>query len=137
MKDTSNGQRALWMVLITSLAAPFFAALAMAALGIIHQILDLDLLPIGEGTVGAFAARIFLWSTFPAAITALALVPFVLQGGTYGWLHAAIAGVAACGAAAMVFPAPFTGSVPLVAFAAGLLSVGIRALLVHAGILKP
>ena len=32
MKDVSNGQRAFWMVLITSLAAPFLAGLIEVAL---------------------------------------------------------------------------------------------------------
>jgi hypothetical protein len=137
MKEISNGHRALWMVLITSLAVPFFAGLAAAALGIVHQILDLGILPIGDGTVGAFAARVFLLSSFPAAISAVALVPFVLQRGTYGWLHAAVAGVLSYGVAAVVFPASFTGFRPAVAFAAGLLAVGMRALLINAGILKP
>lgn len=137
MKEISNGHRALWMVLTTSLAVPFFAGLAAAALGIVHQILDLDVLPIGDGTVGAFAARVFLWSSFPAALAALALVPFVLQAGAYSWLHAAVAGVIACGAAAIVFPTAFPSLMPAVAFAGGVAGVGMRVLLINAGILKP
>lgn len=137
MKDISNGQRALWMVLITSLALPFAAALGVAAIGIIHQLLDLDILPIGSGTVGAFAARAFLWSSFPAALSALALVPFVLQSGTYGWLHAAIAGVLACGAAAVVFPLAGSSLMPVIAFAGGALAVLGRIFLINAGIVKP
>ena len=136
MKAT-NATRAIWMVLITSLAGPFIVAFAVAAIGLVHQILDLGLLPFGDATVGDIAVRVFLWASFPATIAALALVPFVLQSGTYSWLHAAVAGVIGCGLAAVIFPIAHGSVMPLLAFAAGLTGVGMRALLIRGGILKP
>ena len=93
MKNVSNGQRALWMVLITSLAAPFFASLIVVALRFVGPARRLHSAgetgaPIGRSAVDAFA-----WSALPATVAALGLSPFVLQHGTYTWLQAAVAGV--------------------------------------------
>ncbi|WP_291166103.1 hypothetical protein [Hyphomicrobium sp.] len=132
----SNTQRALWMVLITSLAVPFFAGLIDLGLMLLSPATDF-LLPahggqgLGEAGVGAF-----IWSAFPATVSALGLTPFVLQNGTYGWLEAAVAGVLGFIAAAIIFPLDASMGVPFLAFTAGLLFIGMRALLMTIGILK-
>lgn len=137
MNDISNAHRALWMVLITSLSVPFFAALAMAAVTLAASLVGAELPAFFQGTTGDIALSSFVWASFPATIAAFALVPFVLQEGTYGWLHAAVAGVAACGAAAIIFPIDSPGMMPVIAFAGGLFGIVIRLLLINVGVLKP
>ena len=137
MNQITNAQRALWMVLITSLAAPFFASLADVAMTLASPLFDFALPPRGEKPLGEVAVDAFVWSAFPATFSALALLPFVLQAGTYSWLHAAIAGVVAFAAAEFVWPVP-PGSAPAVlAFLAGMIAILMRAILINGGILKP
>lgn len=137
MNGISNAHRALWMVLVTSLSTPFFVALAMVALIAIAAIAGVPL-PAGmQISVGDIAIASFVWASFPAAIAAFALVPFVLQHGTYSWLHAAIAGVVACAAAAIIFPLNGGPLLSVIAFAGGLIAIGLRMMLITYGILKP
>ncbi len=85
--------RALWMVLITSLAAPFFVALIVVGLQLLSPATDF-LLPFrGTEPIGEFGIDTFVWSALPATVAALGLTPFVLQHGAYTWLQAAVAGV--------------------------------------------
>lgn len=132
----TNAQRALWMVLITSLAAPFFASLVFAALNLATPVLDFALPPRGGAGIGEAAVAAFAWSALPATAAALGLVPFVLQEGGYGWLHAAVAGVLGFAAGVIIFPFSYGGSLPFLAFIAGLIAVGMRAMLVRGGILR-
>ncbi len=135
MQDVSNSQRALWMVLITSLAAPFFASLLCVALALARPATDF-LLPEATGTpIGVIAVDVFAWSALPATVAALGLTPFVLQHGTCTWLQSAIAGVLAFTAGAIIFPFADHGGLPMLAFVAGLLAVGMRAMLIRGGIL--
>lgn len=135
--DVSNGQRALWMVLITSLAAPFFASLVAVAMMLAGSMLD-GLLPpragrsIGEAAVGAFA-----WGALPATIAALGLTPYVLHAGTYSWLHAAVAGVIAFTAAVILWPIEAGGALAFLSFLAGLVAIGLRSMLIRGRILRP
>jgi len=132
----SNSQRTIWMVLITSLAVAFFAGLIDLGLMSLSPLTDPLLPPRGAEGLGEAAIDAFVWSSFPATIAALGLTPFVLQRGTYSWLEAAVAGVLAFMAAVIIFPFEAPGGVPFLAFAAGLLMIGMRALLIVAGILK-
>ena len=134
--EGSNGQRALWSVLITSLAAPFFAGLALAVLGLAGGQFGFNIPPQfgaspGEAAVGAFA-----WGAFPATVSAIGLTPFVLERGSYGWLEAAVAGVLAFAVAEFIFPITLMGALPVMAFCAGLLAVFMRYVLIRAGILR-
>lgn len=138
--DVTNGQRALWMVLITSLAAPFFASLAAVALTLASPIFDFTLLPLADKPLGEVAVGAFIWSAFPATVGALALTPFVLQQGTYSWLAAAVAGVLAFTAATIIIPfggADIQPMLPFLAFLAGVIAIIMRAVLMRAKILKP
>ena len=135
MKNVSNSQRALWMVLITSLSAPFFAALLYMALSFVGPVKDLVLPPSGGEGFGEIAVNVFAWSAFPATVAALGLTPFVFQHGSYSWLHAAVAGVVAFGAGAIIFPFADGGALPFLAFLAGLLAIGVRTMLIAGGIL--
>jgi len=135
VNDVSNGQRALWMVLITSLAAPFFASLASVALALARPLTNFLMPEAPMPAIGEFAVDVFAWSALPATVAALGLTPFVLQHGTYSWLHAAVAGVLAFTAAAIIFPFPNQGALPVLAFLAGVIAIGMRGLLITAGIL--
>ncbi|WP_339082805.1 hypothetical protein [Hyphomicrobium sp. ghe19] len=132
----SNTQRALWMVLITSLALPFFAGIVDLGLMLLSPATDFLLPSRGGEGLGEAGIDAFVWSAFPATVSALGLTPFVLQTGTYGWLEAAIAGVLGFMAAVIIFPFGASTGVPFLAFAAGLLFIGMRALLMMIGILK-
>jgi len=132
----SNGQRALWMVLITSLAAPFFASLVFLALNLASPYLDFALPPHTDAPLGEAAVAAFAWGALPATVAAIGLVPFVLQEGTYSWLQAAIAGVLGFAAGVIIFPFAYGTSLPFLAFLAGLVALGMRAMLIKGGILK-
>jgi hypothetical protein len=135
MKNVSNTQRALWMVLITSLAAPFFAALIVAALTLTGPVAAYVLPAQGGAPLGEIAVGAFAWSALPATVAALGLVPFVLQLGSFSWLQAAVAGVLGFAAGAIIFPLAEGGAPPLLAFLAGLVAIGMRALLIAGGVL--
>ncbi len=128
--------RALWMVLITSLAAPFFVALIVVGLQLLSPATDF-LLPFrGTEPIGEFGIDTFVWSALPATVAALGLTPFVLQHGAYTWLQAAVAGVLAFMAGAIIFPFAAGSVLPFLAFLAGLVAIAMRALLVAGGILR-
>ena len=131
-----NPLRALWMVLITSLAAPFFAGLIVVALQFMGPVTEFLLPPHSGEAIGEVAVDAFVWSALPATVAALGLTPFVLQQGTYTWLHAAVAGVLGFMAGAIIFPFPATPAMPFLAFLAGLVAIGMRALLIAGGVLR-
>ncbi|HET6390062.1 hypothetical protein [Hyphomicrobium sp.] len=122
----SNTQRAIWMVLISSLAVPFFAGVIDLGLMLLSPLTDAVLPARGSGGAGEAAAGAFVWSVLPAAVAALGLTPFVLQRGTYSWLEAAVAGVLGFMAAVIIFPFEPPSGVPFLAFTAGLIMIGMR-----------
>jgi hypothetical protein len=132
----SNGVRALWTVLITSLAAPFVAGLIAVALQFYGPVADFLQLPAGAEPIGELAVDAFVWSALPATVAALGLTPFVLQHGTYSWLQASVAGVVAFAAGAIIFPFEAGRALPLLAFLAGLVAIGMRAILITSGVLR-
>ena len=96
MNGISNGQRALWTFLITTLAAPFFGALIVMALGVAAGALGkgpeslraLD--SAGQwGWADDKAFATFVWSAVPAGIGAAVLAALAAVRGTFGWLEAA------------------------------------------------
>jgi hypothetical protein len=137
MNDVTNNQRALWMVLITSLAAPFFASLIHVAMTLASPLFDFALPPRDGRPIGEVAMAAFAWGAIPATVAALGLIPYVLQTGTYTWLNAAIAGVLAFFAAALIVPFGSGPAMPLLAFLAGLIAIGMRVMLIRGQILKP
>jgi len=136
MKNVSNAQRALWTVLISSFPAPFFAGLINLALSLASPLTDFLLPPHGDVAASELAVNAFAWSALPATVMALGLMPFVLQHGTYSWLQAAIAGVLGFAAGSIIFPLAPGSALPLLAFIAGLVAVGVRAMLLAGGILR-
>lgn len=137
MAKIPNAQRAIWMVLITSIAAPFFASLIGVALFLVAPFFDFLLPPRADKPLGEVAAGAFIWSAMPAIVAALGLTPYVLQSGTYGWLHAAVAGVLAFTAATVIWPFSDGQSTTFLAFLAGLVAMAMRSMLIRGGILKP
>lgn len=137
MSEITNTQRAFWMVLITSLAAPLAAALIEVALTLASPLFGFEFPASGQDQIGDIALKAFSWSAMPAAIGAIGLVPYVLQSGTYSWLHAAVAGVLAFGAGAIIAPIGAGPAMPLLAFLSGLIAVAVRAALIEGRILKP
>jgi len=135
MQDVGNSQRAIWMGLITSLAAPFFASLIVVALTFTGPLADYLLPAQGGSPLGEIAVNVFAWSALPATAAALGLIPFVLQLGSYSWLQAAVAGVLGFAAGAIIFPLPDGGAPPVLAFLAGLIAIGMRMMLIRGGIL--
>lgn len=125
------------MVLITSLAAPFFAGLIAVAVSLVAHVTGWVKIPGGALSLGDAGIATFAWSAIPATIAALGLSPYVLQSGTYSWLHAAVASVVAFGVSTIIAPIPAGPFVPMMAFLAGLIAVGMRAMLVRGGILLP
>jgi hypothetical protein len=132
----SNMTRAIWMVLITSLAAPFFAGLLFVALQFAGSATDFLLPPRPGEAIGEVGVDAFVWSALPAAVAALGLTPFVLQTGSFTWLQAAVAGVLGFMAGAIIFPFSAGGALPFLAFLAGLVAIGMRGLLIAGGILR-
>ncbi len=132
----ATSQRAVWMVLITSIAAPLFAALIHVAWGLSGPVFD-GLVPLRvHQSVGEMAGAAFVWATLPATVAGLGLTPYVLQSGTYSWLQAAVAGVIACGLSVIVWPIDVGAAMPFLAFMAGLIAIAIRQMLIVGGILK-
>lgn len=136
MAKTSNAQRALFSVLITALIAPAVAAAAALAIWLTGALLGVQLLPLAGERADAVALGAFVWSALPAIVAALALTPYVLRDGTYGWLHAAVAGVVAFGAAAIIFPFGGGPVMPAMAFLAGLIAILVRSILIGVRILR-
>lgn len=134
-----NMQRALWTFLIFALVAPFFAALAIAAVVILAPLLGLgDLLPANLPPLGIVALSTFVWGIVPALLAGIALAVIVLRQGSVGWIAAAAIGVVAFAIAAIIFPAPELAHLrPYLAFLAGLVAVVLREMLARARILAP
>lgn len=135
--EVTNRQRALWMVLITSLAAPFFAGLIAVAASLAANLTGLQLVSGAERPLGDVGLETFAWSAIPSTLGAIGLTPYVLENGTYGWLHAAVAGVLAFGASAMIAPIAGGPLMPLFAFFAGLIALGMRVMLIRGSIINP
>lgn len=137
MQEIANTQRAIWMVLITSLAAPFLAALVVVAIALATTLFDFQGPAGGSMPLGEVAVKALSWSAMPATIGALGLSPYVLDKGTFSWLHAAIAGVVAFGAVAIIAPIGAGAAMPVLAFLAGLIAIAVRVVLIQGHILKP
>jgi hypothetical protein len=124
------------MVLITSLAAPFFAGLIEIALKLASPAFDFALQVSPNQSLGEAGMAAFAWGAIPSTVAALGLTPYVLQHGTYGWLQAAIAGVLAFFAGALIVPFGAGPAMPFLAFLSGMIAVGMRAMLINGKILK-
>lgn len=137
MEKISNKQRAFWMVLITSLAAPFLAGLIGLALAVVANAAGLQFGSSPTLSLGESAMTMFAWSAIPATIAALGLTPYVLQNGTYSWMHAAVAGVLAFGVSTIIAPITAGAFMSVLAFTAGVIALAMRSILIRGKILLP
>jgi len=129
---TRNPARLLWTFLFYTLAGPFLAGLLAAGAAIVTgDIMAVPDLP----RPGELAISIYLWSAIPAAIAALILLPFVWTRGRFGLPEAGIAGVIGFGVAFVLSPLPLGGAIAYAAFAAGLISIAVRQILVAGSII--
>ena len=110
--------RLLWTFLFYTLAGPFLAGLVAATVAIVAG--DIAAMP-DTPNPGEVGISIYLWSAIPAALAALMLLPLVWKRGRFGIPEAGIAGVA--------------GAIAYAAFAAGLISIAVRQILVAGNII--
>ena len=133
----SNAQRALWTFLIYSLAAPFFAAVAVVAFIGLARVLSVpSLIPENVPGIGEAGIAVFVWSAVPATLTALVLAVVVWRTGHISWLAAVAIAVIAFAAAALLLPLHLHDARPYLAFLAGLVSIGVRQVLIQADIVR-
>ncbi len=124
--------RLLWTFLFYTLAGPFLAGLVAATVAIVAG--DIAAMP-DTPNPGEVGISIYLWSAIPAALAALMLLPLVWKRGRFGIPEAGIAGVAAFGVAFVLAPLPLGGAIAYAAFAAGLISIAVRQILVAGNII--
>lgn len=133
-----NGQRAFWVFLGFTLVGPFFAALLYAVVALLAPFLKLSaLLPPGLPPLGQAAMAIFVWAAVPSALAAVGLIPMVFRRGGFGPIIAAAAGVIAFAAGNALAPIAYQDYLPALAFAAGLVSLGVRSALLAGNIILP
>jgi len=130
----TNAQRALWTFLIYALVAPFFGALVVAVFLALAAMFGVaDLLPDDVAPSGAAAVAVFVWATVPAVLTGIVLAAMAWQKGGFTWIVAAAVGVIAFTIAAILVPVGLEDARPYLAFLAGVIAIGVRAVLVRMG----
>ncbi|MFA5900902.1 MAG: hypothetical protein WC829_17515 [Hyphomicrobium sp.] len=132
----TNAQRAFWTFLIYSLAAPFFAALTIVVGVALSRWVGLpSLVPDSVDGIGEAGVVAFVWSAVPAIITAIILAVVVWRTGEMSWLVAAAVAVIAFAGAAMLLPLELSDARPYLATLAGVVSIGVRQVLIQADII--
>ncbi len=131
-----NSQRAMWVFLIYTLVAPFFAALSIVVvLALSHAFGLADLLPANVPPIGQAALGVLVWSVAPAVLTAIVLAGLTLRLGGFSWILAAAAAVVAFAIVAGALPFGQGAAGPYLAFLAGLVSLVVREVLVQIGVI--
>ncbi|MEM7778488.1 MAG: hypothetical protein AAF732_23150 [Pseudomonadota bacterium] len=141
--EVSNGQRALWTFLFYMLVMPLIGAITAIVLLLVAVVIGQAPGPFAKAAtsdalnqLGGFGVLAFVWCVIPSAFTAIAVVPAVWKHGTVGWFMAGACGVIAFTAAILIFPFPTGIWQPLLAFAAGLVAVICRQILLRGGIIR-
>ena len=138
--DTAGGTgraNLLWVFLFYTLAGPLIAGLLVAAATMFAEPLGwTHLTGPGAPTVGQVGITAYMWSAIPAAVTALILMPFARRWGGFGWPLAGMAGVVAFGIAYVLSPVPLGESLPYAAFAAGVVSIIVRQVLIAGKVIR-
>ena len=142
MDAISNGQRALWTLLITSLAAPFLGALAVMLLSVVAGALGKgpdSLKALDSAGQMAWAAEkavaTFAWAAIPAVAGAALLAGLVYLRGMFGWLEAAVAGAVLVSINAFLSGGTVQQHITPIAFIGALVAVAMWGVLTRAGIL--
>ncbi len=137
----TNGQRALWTFLISTLVGPFFAAAIVAALTLASGALQMgppSLKGLALSAVGAQAAawalQTYVWAAMPAGLAGACLAAYISLKGTVPWLAVIVAGVMSFGLASVVVPGLLPNHGTALALIAALSSLGVWAVLSRAGV---
>jgi hypothetical protein len=133
----------LWVFVIGSFVAPVAAAIFIFLASMAAGLFGFgppSLQGLATGRLAAIAAEravlAYVWAVIPAALAAAALAGMVMLNGTFGWLAAAVAGVAGFAVMAAFAGGQIANHLTFLAALAGLVAVGMRATLLRIGILK-
>ncbi len=133
----TGGANLLWIFLFYTLAGPFIAGLLAAAATMFAGPLGWTHLTGPDApTAGQVGITAYMWSAIPAALTALMLLPFARRRGGFGWPLAGMAGVVAFGFAYVLSPVPLGDSLPYASFAAGVVSIIVRQVLIAGNVIR-
>jgi hypothetical protein len=88
------------------------------------------------GLAGERALTTYVWSAMPCAIAGAGLAGLVMLNGTFGWLAAAVAGVSAFAAIAIVGGGQIANHLTPLAALSGAVAILLRAILVRGRILE-
>lgn len=139
----SNGQRAFWTFLASTLIAPFIAAviilLASLVAGAIgrgpQSLITLD--PAGQlGWAALKAVEAYVWSAIPAALSGAIGASVVLVRGGLPWLAAAAIAAVAASALASLAGGMLAQHITPIALIAAVSGIATRELLVRGRILS-
>lgn len=144
MNEVTDAQRALWTLLITTLAAPFFGALIVMVLSVVAGALGkgpeslraLD----SAGQIGWAADKAvatFVWSAVPAGLGGAVLAGLAFFRGSFSWLEAAVIGAVVVSIGAFLTGGMVQQHLAPIAFIGALVAVAMWAVLTRAGILRP
>lgn len=140
--EITRPQRALWTFLLATLVAPaiaacvlFIASLAAGTFGFAPP--NLQGLSGGAllSVAGERALTTYIWSAIPCALAGAGLAAVVMINGTFGWLSAAVTGVLAFAAVAIIGGGQITNHLTPLAALSGAVAIALRAVLVRGGIL--
>jgi len=132
----TNTHRALWTFLIYALVAPFFGALVISVILLLAFVFGLvNLLPDDVTPSGTPAISSFVWAVVPALLTGIVLAALAWQKGGFSWVVAAAVAVIAFTIASVLVPFGLEDARPSLAIIAGLIAVGVRAVLVRMNVI--
>lgn len=141
--EVSPSQRALWVFLISTLVSPaiaaaaiFLASLAAGTFGFGPPSLQGLAGRVLASAAGERAIAAYLWAAIPSAIAGGGMAALILIRGTFGWLAAAVAGVAAFAAVAATAGGQLANHLTPLALLAGIIAVVTRWLLVRGRIVN-
>lgn len=136
-KGITNGERAMFTFFITTLVAPFLAALMVVALAMMAAIMpQTPVRSVAAAGLADLALRAFVWAAMPAGLAAAAQAAWVSLKGDLPWFAAVVAGVVAFGVASVLVPGlPANLGLPF-AFVAALSALGSWLVLRRAGIVS-
>lgn len=138
----SNGQRAFWTFLFSTLVAPFLAAVIILVSSLVAgaigrgpaSLLALD--PAGKLAWSAQkAVETYVWAALPAGVAGLIAALVVLMTGRLPWLVAATVAAVAATILAALAGGMLAQHITPIALIAAVAGIGTRALLVRGGIL--
>ncbi len=116
--------------------APFFGAVVVTVGAFLAKSFGLSaLVPEKLPPLGSIAIGAYVWSVIPAVLTALAVAPIAFRNAQVGWIVVAVAGAISFAIASVLAPIEPESARPYLAFLAGLVAIGVREVLVRAGVI--